>query len=523
MGAVAARLSDLVVVDLRQPAIREPGGHHRADQARHRRRPTIAAADGSAPRPRRRAASPSSIARRRSSGRSARRMPGDLILIAGKGHEKYQVIGERVLPFDDVEVARTALERRRAGSTGVLTGGWLPLSATDVANATGGRLVQGDAATAIGRVRSIRARSRPATSSSPSPGRRFDGHQFVQRRRPRGAIGAMVHQAPASPEAGTGDAAAASSRSRTRPARCRISRVTCAAGRARPSSRSPAARARPRPRRSWRSFCRRVSTCFRNQGNLNNHIGLPLSLLQLRGRPQIAVVELGMNHPGEISTLVGIAEPDVRVWTNVGDAHLGFFESAEAIADAKAEILENAAPSHLLVANADDPRIMEHARRFAGTVDDLRHRCRRRRARDVGRPLAASKGMEARGRRPADARRGCARRCSGSAISSNVLAGIAVGLHFGVPLDAMVARAGTLIAGVSSRRNPAAARRRHADRRLLQLESGGARPGARDDGDGDGQRPEGRRARRDARAGRVRRIAAPRGRTARGGTPGSIC
>ena len=49
-----------------------------------------------------------------------------------------------------------------------------------------------------------------------------------------------------------------------------------------------------------------------------------------------------MNHPGEIRTLVGIAEPDVRVWTNVGDAHIGFFASADAIADAKAEILEGA-------------------------------------------------------------------------------------------------------------------------------------------------------------------------------------
>ena len=53
-------------------------------------------------------------------------------------------------------------------------------------------------------------------------------------------------------------------------------------------------------------------------------------------------MELGMNHAGEISTLVAIAEPDVRVWTNVGDAHLGFFASADAIADAKAEILERA-------------------------------------------------------------------------------------------------------------------------------------------------------------------------------------
>ena len=88
-----------------------------------------------------------------------------------------------------------------------------------------------------------------------------------------------------------------------------------------------------------------LATRFRvvkNKGNLNNHIGLPLSLMQLRDAPDVAVMELGMNHAGEISTLVAIAEPDVRVWTNVGDAHLGFFASPDAIADAKAEILERA-------------------------------------------------------------------------------------------------------------------------------------------------------------------------------------
>jgi UDP-N-acetylmuramoyl-tripeptide--D-alanyl-D-alanine ligase len=107
---------------------------------------------------------------------------------------------------------------------------------------------------------------------------------------------------------------------------------------------------------------------FRNKGNLNNHIGLPLSLLELRDKPDVAVVELGMNHRGEIRTLVGIAEPDVRVWTNVGDAHLGFFESPDAIADAKGEILEHAASDTLLVANANDGRIMSRAAGFAGRV-----------------------------------------------------------------------------------------------------------------------------------------------------------
>lgn len=109
-------------------------------------------------------------------------------------------------------------------------------------------------------------------------------------------------------------------------------------------------------------------TVVRNRGNFNNHIGLPLSLVDLRQRPDIAVVELGMNHAGEIRTLVSIAEPDVRVWTNVGEAHVGFFSSVDAIADAKGEILEGATSDTVLVANADDDRIVSRARIFAGRV-----------------------------------------------------------------------------------------------------------------------------------------------------------
>lgn len=105
---------------------------------------------------------------------------------------------------------------------------------------------------------------------------------------------------------------------------------------------------------------------FRNQGNLNNHIGLPLSLLELRHGADVAVVELGMNHAGEIRTLVGISEPDVRLWTNVGDAHIGHFGSRDAIADAKAEILEGATASSALIANADDALVMARIGGFAG-------------------------------------------------------------------------------------------------------------------------------------------------------------
>jgi UDP-N-acetylmuramoyl-tripeptide--D-alanyl-D-alanine ligase len=104
----------------------------------------------------------------------------------------------------------------------------------------------------------------------------------------------------------------------------------------------------------------------RNRGNLNNHIGVPLSLVELRHRPDVAVIELGMNHAGEISTLVRIAEPDVRVWTNVAEAHLGFFDSVDRIADAKAEIFDGASRETLLVANADDDRIVARLPKFSG-------------------------------------------------------------------------------------------------------------------------------------------------------------
>lgn len=75
-----------------------------------------------------------------------------------------------------------------------------------------------------------------------------------------------------------------------------------------------------------------------------------------------------MNHAGEIRVLVDLAEPDVRVWTNVGDAHIGNFGSADGIAAAKAEILEGAGQDAVFVANADDPRVLRYAAGFPGRV-----------------------------------------------------------------------------------------------------------------------------------------------------------
>jgi UDP-N-acetylmuramoyl-tripeptide--D-alanyl-D-alanine ligase len=188
-----------------------------------------------------------------------------------------------------------------------------------------------------------------------------------------------------------------------------------------------------------------LSTRFRvvkNKGNLNNHIGLPLSLMQLRTAPDVAVMELGMNHAGEISTLVAIAEPDVRVWTNVGDAHLGFFASPEAIADAKSEILERANPDDVLVANADDPLVVARTGGFAGrtitfgTSEEATVRASE--VEDLG--IA---GMRARVRTPAGERI-IRTPLLGRGNLSNVLAGIAVALDAGIDLDEIVAAAAQL-------------------------------------------------------------------------------
>jgi len=181
---------------------------------------------------------------------------------------------------------------------------------------------------------------------------------------------------------------------------------------------------------------------FRNRGNLNNHIGLPLSLLELRAKPDIGVFELGMNHFGEISTLVKIAEPEVRVWTNVGSAHLEFFGTVEAIADAKAEILEGADKDALLVANADDDLVMRHAGDFAGRVRtfgverpaDVRALAVRDLGIDGTAALVRTPIGEAEIRTP----------LPGTANLSNVLAATAVAIRFDVPLDDIVQRAAAL-------------------------------------------------------------------------------
>lgn len=107
---------------------------------------------------------------------------------------------------------------------------------------------------------------------------------------------------------------------------------------------------------------------LKSEGNLNNHIGLPLTLLRLSSRCRIAVLEMGMRGPGEITRLAEIAAPRWGVITNIGVAHLELLGSMDNIARAKGELLESIGTDGTAVLNGDDPYLRKMGDRFKGKV-----------------------------------------------------------------------------------------------------------------------------------------------------------
>src|SRR5207302_10946330 len=101
---------------------------------------------------------------------------------------------------------------------------------------------------------------------------------------------------------------------------------------------------------------------LKTEGNLNNEIGVPLTLLRLAAEHRFAAIECGMNHLGEIARLATWADPDVGVVTNVAPVHLEGYGSIEGVAHTKGKMFHALRSTATAVANADDPRVLAQAR-----------------------------------------------------------------------------------------------------------------------------------------------------------------
>jgi len=172
---------------------------------------------------------------------------------------------------------------------------------------------------------------------------------------------------------------------------------------------------------------------LKSVGNFNNHLGLALSLLRLEPGDEVAVLEMGMSAAGELRALTRIAPPDVAVVTNVSPVHLEFFESLEAIAQAKKEVLDGTRPGGTAVLNADDPLVLKIGAGFAGrTITFGRAACA-----DVRAEAVEPKGLAGYGIR---LRYGAEHEeislpFLNEAAVDNLLAAAAVSLSFGLSLD----------------------------------------------------------------------------------------
>jgi UDP-N-acetylmuramoyl-tripeptide--D-alanyl-D-alanine ligase len=184
----------------------------------------------------------------------------------------------------------------------------------------------------------------------------FDGHDFVADALAKGAVAAMVARLPPgvaadAPLLMVGDTLAALTslgRAARKRSTARIVGVTGSVG-------------KTGTKEALRRAFERQGRTVASAASLNNHWGVPLSLARMPRETEYGVFELGMNHPGEIAALARLVEPAVAVITTIAPAHLGYFASVEAIADAKAEIFEGVSRDGAAVLNADNPHFQRLA------------------------------------------------------------------------------------------------------------------------------------------------------------------
>jgi murE/murF fusion protein len=278
--------------------------------------------------------------------------PGDVLCIAGKGHELTQTIGTEVRPFDDAEVAARWLAV--CAAEGARSEGW-SFRGSEALAACGGTLEVAGTRAATALCTDSRQLGRDALFVA-LPGDRFDGGSFAAEAIRLGAAGivctpawaAEVRAAAAETDCwllATPDPLVAlgaltlAHRRRFTPL---VVGVTGSNGKTTTKelialALSPA------------------GGVLATQGNFNNRIGVPLTVARLGPEHGVAVVEMGMSEPGEIALLAAMAEPQIGVITSISEAHMAGLGSLEAIAAEKASLVRALSPEGIALLPADEP------------------------------------------------------------------------------------------------------------------------------------------------------------------------
>ena len=241
----------------------------------------------------------------------------------------------------------------------------IPQALGKVAEMAGGQLIGNQSERHVIRICTDSRGLKPGDLFVALKGENFDGHDFVSQAHAAGAVAALVHRVPADyvPAAGFSlirvedtlkglQSLAANYREKLS---VRVAAVTGSNGKT-----------------STKEFMAAVLSqrfvTHKTAGNLNNHIGVPLTLLSMDDSHEWAVVEMGMNHPGELGPLVGMARPDAGVITTIGWAHIEAFSSRNGIAEEKSQVIRHLAKDGLAVLNGDSELVRNIASSTAAKI-----------------------------------------------------------------------------------------------------------------------------------------------------------
>jgi UDP-N-acetylmuramoyl-tripeptide--D-alanyl-D-alanine ligase len=246
------------------------------------------------------------------------------------------------------------------------------LSVNEIKDMTGGRVVLGEPHTLINRIATDSRKIKPGELFWALPGNKYDGHDFILEALNKGACGVVI-----SKEKLAQQLKEIYSRSTTPVVillvpNTLIALQTLAHCYRKKFSLHLVGITGSNGKTTTKEIIAQILSAkfkvLKNEGNFNNHIGLPLSLLDLSSQHQVAVLELGMNQRGEIARLCEIALPNIGVITNIGPSHLEFLGSLEGVQEAKAELVRALTARDLLILNADDERVSSFQDWFSGKV-----------------------------------------------------------------------------------------------------------------------------------------------------------